>query len=48
MKVSEWSDVLVDIDAFEGEMMDNDFAYHSLEKGTGVLRDLLREEGVHI
>lgn len=46
MTVSEWLDVLTDIDAFESSFVDNDAEYHSLEPGTPVLRDLLRDKGV--
>lgn len=46
MTVSEWLDVLVDIDAFESSFIDNDAEHHSLEPGTPTLRDLLRDEGV--
>lgn len=46
MTVREWLDVLTDIDAFESSFVDNDAEYYSLEPGTLVLRDLLRDKGV--
>lgn len=48
MTEGEWCDLLVDIDAFQGQMMDNDFEYHSLEPGTKALVSLLGEKGVSI
>lgn len=46
--LQEWLDVLTDIDAFEGEMSDNDFGYESLEKGTEALVEALRAKGVRL
>jgi len=42
----EWMDLLTDIDAFVGCMMDNDFVYHSLEPGTEKLIEALKSQGV--